>query len=721
MDPLSYVKQFKKYGGYVMVLNLVVLNTALFFAFPLFSDLRLIVLFGFLNLTGYIALYSFYIIRMKSLMSLLKVISPETMELSRKEFLKYPKITFYLNILMLTYIIVPGSIVMYAFLGYKNVYYFIYVGFICTFLLLYMGNLSMMTWYVRTYPMGRHGYPVAVQRLKSKITSLILPIVLIASAAIAVVVYGMNRWAIAEEIDGRMFDYCRYLAGHTVSGEDAASLRSNIQSMQGVLADRDGILYLLSGDGTILFSTRAGDSGRLRDRIDQGDQSDSVYAATLEFLDQNPSREPVKSTGVFSGDQTVFFRQSLGNGNSILLVFPEESLYRTFYQSIFMVSVGLFLLNLAIWVLVRLRLKKVSLSLDSVIPAITAASRGDLTAEIRVVKSRDILEDFTRIFVSFVTNVRDFMIKSGEASKVLINLAESIARTGDYIKSSSSSHVDLLKDSTDRVRVISNSFSEIADASEVQSLKINTLQQAILNLNNAMSDVSLRSDNVINSIREVEVKAQEGNGLVKSTYEGIQNIEKFYQGISNVIALISDIADRVNLLSLNASIEAARAGEYGKGFAVVAEEISKLADSTGTNVMEITKLITEGSAEVGKDKNMVMDMKSSFDQIVRRISETSGDIVNFIELIQARIGDILGIKDDIASINEFSRNLSEGTKTQNQSAVLVSDTITEVNEGAREFLEKSEELSESSIKIRETAKSLDEMLKKFKLPGETAG
>ena len=50
--------------------------------------------------------------------------------------------------------------------------------------------------------------------------------------------------------------------------------------------------------------------------------------------------------------------------------------------------------------------------------------------------------------------------------------------------------------------------------------------------------------------------------------------------IDRVMALISDIAGTVNLLSLNATIEAARAGDAGRGFAVVASEVRKLSDET---------------------------------------------------------------------------------------------------------------------------------------------
>lgn len=110
---------------------------------------------------------------------------------------------------------------------------------------------------------------------------------------------------------------------------------------------------------------------------------------------------------------------------------------------------------------------------------------------------------------------------------------------------------------------------------------------------------------------------------------------------------IAGIANKTNLLSLNASIEAARAGEMGKGFAVVAGEIRTLASST-------------------KDLIEVND---------KQAAETLPKIKESIELIK-------GLLDSISVLNERVVNIAASTEEISAQ----SDTIRYMSDGIQDVV-----------------------------------
>ena len=77
----------------------------------------------------------------------------------------------------------------------------------------------------------------------------------------------------------------------------------------------------------------------------------------------------------------------------------------------------------------------------------------------------------------------------------------------------------------------------------------------------------------------------------------MKEMGKRAEEIGDIVQTINLIADRTNLLSLNASIEArARAGEHGRGFAVVAE-IRALADRAASSA-DVAKIVRGLQASV---------------------------------------------------------------------------------------------------------------------------
>ncbi|MDP4178931.1 MAG: methyl-accepting chemotaxis protein [Bacillota bacterium] len=109
------------------------------------------------------------------------------------------------------------------------------------------------------------------------------------------------------------------------------------------------------------------------------------------------------------------------------------------------------------------------------------------------------------------------------------------------------------------------------------------------------------------SIQEFSQDSGKLHSKINDIAESVKQTENNIQQNAEIIKLIQNIANKSNLLGLNAAIEASRAGEFGKGFSVVAAEMRKLA------------YISKDSAQtVSKD---LLSMKESMESMLKMVNE----------------------------------------------------------------------------------------------------
>lgn len=179
---------------------------------------------------------------------------------------------------------------------------------------------------------------------------------------------------------------------------------------------------------------------------------------------------------------------------------------------------------------------------------------------------------------------------------------------------------------------------------------------------------------------QLTVLTGETSETFKVLGQEVVSIGTYLDSIKKLLENISDVAERVHVLSINASIESARAGERGKGFKVISNEIQKLARETQRIVQDITGTVAVSNRvfgsitdavsshrgrllqEMARDSTAFDAVKSSVDRQVEEVSELYSSIMSFADALRIDMDTLTPLAMLHSIITQEIENLDLATR-----------------------------------------------------------
>lgn len=426
-----------------------------------------------------------------------------------------------------------------------------------------------------------------------------------------------------------------------------------------------------------------------------------------------------KGTGEFTKNKSTYmvYFDKVNNLNwKIMVQVPKSEInkpLKVLMEKLVLVClVALLLLILAI----VLQVRYLTSNIKKVHTFALRLAEGDFTTQELKIKSKDELGQMSNALNQMLVENKSVIQTISKESKAIRKTSLGLEETTVNLTTSFSTIENAIKSINEDMMSSSAATEEVNASVEEVNASINILTQETGKSNEMAVAIKERATDVQHrsnaSFEKAMVLSTENEmNLSKSMEEA-----KIVENIGVMAETISQIAEQVNLLSLNASIEAARAGEQGKGFAVVAGEIGRLAAQTTATVHEIT--LTTGKVQVAFDH--LMDTSRQLLTFIKEV--VTPDYKTFVQVGDQYEVDAKDIQATATNISEMTNNIERiiyevvqaiqgiAVESENTASNTI-DIIDSMEQAAVVVNNIVEAVNEEKV----MSNNLDEMVNKFKL------
>ncbi|HEY0324070.1 MAG TPA: ABC transporter substrate-binding protein [Pyrinomonadaceae bacterium] len=284
-----------------------------------------------------------------------------------------------------------------------------------------------------------------------------------------------------------------------------------------------------------------------------------------------------------------------------------------------------------------------------------------------------------------------------------------MAASIDEVSANADALTAFVEETASSIEEMAASVRNVAASTESLATATDETERSMRAIDDSTQRVGLAVGETAVLAEEVQRSAEQGSQIVLETAESMRATRRGIEMAAETIAalgersdrigaitrVIEEIADRTNLLALNARILAAQAGQQGRGFAVVAEEIKELSERTARSTAEIDELI-----------------KSVRESVGTAVAQASGNrqlADKGVELSERAATSLTEISEKTSLSASAIRQIAEAAATQSLESHQVTELMGQVRHRAQEIERATSEQAQTSKQIGERALHMAEL------------
>jgi methyl-accepting chemotaxis protein len=281
----------------------------------------------------------------------------------------------------------------------------------------------------------------------------------------------------------------------------------------------------------------------------------------------------------------------------------------------------------------------------------------------------------------------------GTVSELLARL-EQLSSASRGLTGASADQEHVISQQAAYAQQIAATFEELSRTAEQISSSTEVVESSARRTHEAVAEAMAVVAQVVAGINDIRMEA-------KGVADAIVGLNQDLQQVSKIAQVINQVAERSDLLALNAALEGTKAGEVGRGFSLVAAEMRKLAENVSASARDIARIVEKVQDSGNEAATKARVGMATSDRGVEVAEQASAVFQRIVELARGT--------------SEAARQITIATRQQRQSSEQAVQGARNVADLVKQGVDATGRTTRIAQDLQNVADSLTVLTSKFKV------